>query len=294
MQAARVRSLLIATVSVASGAAVAWWGGQTSPMLMLAWLAAVSAQAGTNLTNVSYNYKGWASGASGRQLDPRGSSAPIRAGLLSAPQVRRGAIVCFGVSVIVGAVLAWAVDLKLLWLGVPGLLAGYFYSAPPVRLAYRGLGVVTVFALMGPAMVAGSYWVAAGRLSAGAWAASVAVGLTAAAVMHVNDVRDFADDVAHHKLTLSTALGRSGASWLMAAMLAGAFAAIIVAVAMRALPPLTLLVLLTSPLALRMARQVLVERDPVRLNEAWYLGVKLHTGFGALLVGALCAAAIRR
>jgi 1,4-dihydroxy-2-naphthoate octaprenyltransferase len=292
LQTMRVKSLLISTFSVAAGAAVAWWEGHTSPMLALAWLAAVAAQAGTNLINVSYNYKAGTGVRPGALVDPRGSSAPVRAGLLTAEQVRRGALVCFAISVAAGAMLAWRVDPRLLWLGVPGLFAGYFYAAPPLRLAYVGLGVITVFAFMGPAMVAGSYWVAVGRVSAGAWAAAVAVGLTAAAVMHVNDVRDFAGDVAHGKRTLSTMIGRAGASWLMALMLVGAYASIVAAAATRVLPPAALAVLLSAPLAVRMTRLVFVERDPVRLNEAWFLGVKLHTAFGALLVGALLMATI--
>jgi 1,4-dihydroxy-2-naphthoate octaprenyltransferase len=292
LQTSRVKSLLISTFSVAAGAAVAWWEGHTSAMLAFAWLAAVAAQAGTNLMNVSYNYKAGSLARPGALVDPQGSSAPVRAGLLSAEQVRRGALVCFAVSVVAGAALAWRVDTRLLWLGAAGLLSGYFYAAPPVRLAYLGLGVVTVFVFMGPAMVAGSYWVAAGRVSGGAWAAAIAVGLTAAAVMHVNDVRDFAGDVAHGKRTLSTMIGRAGASWLMALMLAGAYLAVTAAVALRALPWPTLAVLASAPLALRMSRLVFAERDPARLNEAWFLGVRLHTAFGVLLVGALIGAAV--
>ena len=292
LQTSRVKSLLISTISVATGAAVAWWQGHLSAHLVLAWLAAVAAQAGTNLMNVSYNWKAGAGAPGGALVDPRGSSAPVRAGLLSAGDVRRGAYVCFAVSVLAGAALAWLVDLRLLWLGVPGLLAGYFYAAPPVRLAYLGLGVIMVFVFMGPAMVAGSYWVATGRVSGGAWAAAIAVGLTAAAVMHVNDVRDFAGDVAHRKRTLSTMIGRAGASWLMALMLAGAYGAVVVAVMRRALPVATLAVLVSLPMAAKLARLVFAERDPVRLNEAWFLGVRLHTAFGVLLVGALIGAAI--
>lgn len=287
LQTSRVKSLLISTISVATGAAVAAWERHTSAALVLAWMAAVAAQAGTNLINVSFNYKAGDLLAPGALADPLGSSAPVRSGLLTPQQVRRGALLCFAASVACGAALAWLVDPRLLWLGIPGLLAGYYYAAPPVRLAYLGLGVITVFVFMGPVMVAGSYSVASARVSSGAWAAAIAVGLTAAAVMHVNDLRDYAGDVAHGKQTLSTILGRSGASWLMAAMLGGAYAAIAAAVALRMLPLASLVVLLSAPMAARMTRLVFVERDPVRLNEAWFLGVKLHTAFGVLLVGAL-------
>jgi 1,4-dihydroxy-2-naphthoate octaprenyltransferase len=77
LQTMRVKSLLISTFSVAAGAAVAWWEGHTNPMLVLAWLAAVAAQAGTNLINVSYNYKAGAAARPGALVDPQGSSAPV-------------------------------------------------------------------------------------------------------------------------------------------------------------------------------------------------------------------------
>lgn len=292
LQASRVQSLLISTISVAAGAAVARWHGYASPAIMLAWIAAVAAQAGTNLTNVSFNYKAGDAGTPCALADPRGSSSPLRTGQLTQAQVRRGAMVCFAASILAGAVLAAWLDVRLLVLGIPGLLAGYFYAAPPARLAYRGLGVVTVLVFMGPAMVVGSYWVSARAVSSGAWAAALAVGLTAAAVMHVNDVRDFESDVAHGKTTLTTLVGREGASWLMAAMLAGAYGSVVAAVSLGALPAATLATLLSAPMAFRLARIVATERGVRPLNEAWFIGVKLHTVFGALLIGALLAAAL--
>lgn len=291
LQASRVKSLLISTISVGAGAAVAWWQGHTTTALVLAWLSAVSAQAGTNFTNVAFNYKA-ETAAPGTLVDPRGSSAPLRSGQLTPRQVRRAALLCFGVSAVSGLALAMLVDARLLLLGIPGIFAGYFYAAPPLRLAYAGLGVVIVFAFMGPVMVAGSYWVAARSLSPGAWAAAIAVGLTAAAVMHVNDLRDFGGDVMHRKRTLATLLGREAANRLMALILTGAFATIAIAVATRALPVAVVVTVLSAPLALRLVRRVFAERDPARLNEAWFRGVHLHTAFGVLLIAALVASAL--
>src|ERR1035437_10519806 len=93
MQACRVKSLAIWTIGVLCGAAVAVHDGYGSWRILIAWLGSVLIQAGTNLTNVSYNYKGGGAGP-GIQADTKSSSAVVHAGLLTPAQVRRGGIVC--------------------------------------------------------------------------------------------------------------------------------------------------------------------------------------------------------
>ena len=256
----------------------------------------MAVQAGTNLTNVYYNYKAAAPAAarpSSSAFDPQGSSAPVRTGVLSPASVHRAAYVCFAVGVVAGLVLTGLYGWRILAMGVPGLLAGYFYAAPPVRLAYLGLGVVTVFLFMGPVMVIGTYWVQSGMVSPSAALASVPIGLFAAGIMHINDVRDFASDVAHGKRTLSIAVGRVGASWLLIGMQGTAYLALLVAVIQGLLPWPVLITFATVPVAIRQSRLVVRERDPMILNGAWFLGIRLHLQFGVLFIlGLLIAGAL--
>lgn len=289
-QTGRIKSLAISSIAVLSGIAMAAYEGYWSLAVLPAWLSAVAAQAGTNLVNVSYNYKG-RGGPARAAFDPRGSSAPVHTGLVSATQVRNAGLLCFGVSIAAGAPLIYLRGAAILALGIPGILAGFFYAAPPFRLAYRALGVITVFVFMGPVMVAGTYYVAAGQVSTAALLASLPIGLLAAGVMHTNDLRDFESDVRFGKRTLSTLLGRQGAAYLHVAMLGAAYAIVGWSVATGALPWLTSIVIVTVPVALNQARLVLRERDTAPLNEAWFRGVQLHTQFGLLLIGSLLASA---
>jgi 1,4-dihydroxy-2-naphthoate octaprenyltransferase len=57
------------------------------------------------------------------------------------------------------------------------------------------------------------------------------------------------------------------------------------------LPWPVLATLLTLPLAVKQIRLVYREREPLKLNEAWTMGVQLLTGFGVLLVLGLLAGA---
>ncbi len=87
MQVCRVKSLAISSIGVIVGAAVAFDERAYHPLRLLAWAGSVAIQAGTNLTNVSYNYKG---GSGPFRADPKGSSAVVLEGLLRAEEVRRG------------------------------------------------------------------------------------------------------------------------------------------------------------------------------------------------------------
>ena len=225
----------------------------------------------------------------------RGSSAVVRAGLLAPERVRAGGRLCFVLAIAVGLVLTWLCGWPILALGILGLLAGYFYGAPPVRLAYLGLGVATVFLCMGPAMVIGAYYVVTLHVSAGVAAASIPVGLLAAGIMHTNDLRDYRTDVAHGKRTLSKRLGACGARRALVVMVTMAYVAIVASVAARWLPWSTLIGALTVPRAVGLLRETWRAQTTPELNDAWSLGVRLHGEFGtAIIIGLLLAHVVPR
>jgi 1,4-dihydroxy-2-naphthoate polyprenyltransferase len=285
LQTMRVKSLAISSIGVAAGAAVALDEGSLSWRTLIAWLGAVAIQAGTNLINVANNYK--AADRAGPAVDPLGSSAPVRTGLLDPEQVRHGAWLAFAIGTVAGLALVALCGWPILFIGVPAIAAGYSYGAPPLRLAYRGLGVITVFVFMGPAMVAGSYFVAALRLSSAALVVSVPIGLLAAAIMHANDLRDYESDVVNGKRTLATRIGRHAAIRALAGMVGIAYMTLVAAALLHAVPMLTLIVLMTLPNAFRLVRSAQTSTDPASLNATWFMGVRLHTQFGVLLVVAL-------
>ena len=289
MQAARVKSFAISSMGVLCGTALAIHDGYWSWRFLIAWLGSVAIQAGTNLTNISYNYKGGGSGP-GIKTDTKSSSAVVYAGWLTPEQVRRGGLLCFGLGIGCGLALAWLCGPAILWLGLPSVIAGYSYAGPPLRLGYLGLGVVTVFVFMGPVMVGGAYYVMALHFATPSFAASIPVGLLAAGIMHVNDIRDYAGDVRHGKRTLTTLTGRNGASHTLAFIDGAAYVAIIVSVAVGWLPWPVLAVVVTIPRAVGQIKMVYREDLPDALHEAWLRGVKLHTEFGILLMAGLLVA----
>lgn len=293
LQACRVNSLAISSIGVFVGTAIAGWHGYFSPWrFVLAWLGSVAIQAGTNLTNVYYNYKAASASADPAEFDPRGSTAVIRLGLLQPAQVRRGGLLVFAAGIVCGLALTWMCGSTILWLGLPAVAAGYFYAGPPVRYGYVALGVVSVFIFMGPVMVCGAYYLQALSFSASSLAVAIPIGLLAAGIMHTNDLRDFGTDVAHGKRTLATLLGRRGAGYALVAMDALAFAVPLAAIAARLLPWPALLVLIAVPQALQQTKMI-QGADAKQLHLVWLGGVKLHTQFGLAMIAGLLISAWR-
>ena len=287
LQACRINSLLISSVGVTVGSAAALHDGYFSFLrFFLAWVGSVLIQAGTNMTNVYYNYK---ASEDDPVFDPRGSSAVIRLGLLRPEQVRRGGLFAFSGGIVCGALLTWLCGWTILWLGLPAVAAGYFYAGPPIRYGYIALGAVSVFLFMGPVMVGGAYYVMARHFATSALAAAIPIGLVAAGIMHTNDLRDYDADVVHGKRTLATLLGRRGAGYALGAMDAIAFAVILAAAAARILPWPVLLTALAIPQALAQVRSALRETEPKQLHQVWLRGVKLHMQFGVLLIAGFLA-----
>jgi 1,4-dihydroxy-2-naphthoate octaprenyltransferase len=288
IQAVRAPSLSAAAVPVLLGTAIAARDGFFAGWrLIFALIGAVAIQAGTNLINDYYDFR---SGADSNES--LGPSMVIQRGLLTPEQVWRGGIVAFAIGAMLGMTLVYLCGWPILAIGIPSVAAGYFYTATPVSLAYIGLGELTVFLFMGPAIVLGAYYVMALTFSWSALWASVALGFLVAGILHANNIRDIETDALHGKHTLATILGRAGAIRELIALDLLAYATTLIAVAARTLPWTALLVLVTVPRARDQLRIVRSETDPKKLNLALLRSVQLHMEFGILMIIAFVAAAI--
>src|SRR5690606_10263783 len=84
------------------------------------------------------------------------------------PAALRVAVALMAVSVLIGYffVTVYAYPIVFLVFGIAGNLLGWFYTAPPIALAYRNLGEVTNMITFGLLMPGAGYFVAAGTLDA--------------------------------------------------------------------------------------------------------------------------------
>lgn len=252
-------------------------------------LAGVLLQVGVNYFNEYFDYR--------YGLDtPQslGATTVIFRGEMTATQVFGCGVAAFALATALGIALIALVGPAIILFGLAALGIGYFYSARPFALASRGLGDVMVYLAMGFLMTWGAYYVQLHRWSWVAFAASVPVGLLVTAILNMNNVRDYQDDLAVGKRTLPVRFGLPFGRRYHAALLYGAYLATTIFVIARLLPWPALLVWLTFPLAYANVRAVLTARDRTAYIAATPRTAQLHLLFGvALALGVLIATLAR-
>src|SRR5215212_5647446 len=254
--AARPRTLPAAVAPVVVGTALA--AEETDDLRVLAFLAAlfgaILIQVGTNLSN---DYSDARRGA-----DTEDRLGPVRVtagGLVPPRQVLVATYVTFGLAVLVGMYLVYVAGPELLLVGAASILAGVLYTGGPRPYGYEGLGEVFVFTFFGIVAVTGTYYVQAETLPTEAFILAIPVGLLAAAILVVNNVRDLETDRRAGKRTLAVRLGRERTRALYAAMLAAAFG-VLIPLAFD-IGPWVLLAVLAGPLAWRLIQTVQSHSD---------------------------------
>jgi len=285
LMAARVRTLPAAVAPVLVGTAVAVTAGTfRAGAFVAALLGALLIQVGTNLSN---DYSDARRGADTE--DRLGPVRVVAGGLLPPRTVLLATWLTFAAAVACGLYLVAVAGWELLVLGLLSILAGVLYTGGPRPYGYAGLGEVFVFVFFGLVAVAGSTFAQLERWPWEAVALAVPVGLLAAAILVVNNIRDMDTDRRAGKRTLAVRLGRERARTLYAAMVFGAFAVVLVPWLAGELAAWLLLCWLALPLAVRLARTVTGHTDGPTLNEALARTAFLQLVFCLLLAAGVLA-----
>lgn len=143
-------------------------------------------------------------------------------GLLSRGETWAIAVAGYALSVAAGLGIVAFREPRVLWIGLAGVACAYFYHAPPLRLAYRGLGELAVALCYGPLIAAGAYLVQRGELPVGIMVLGIPLGLLIGAFLIINEFPDYLADRGSGKRTLVVRLGRVGGSRLFALVVGSA------------------------------------------------------------------------
>jgi 1,4-dihydroxy-2-naphthoate octaprenyltransferase len=279
LMAARPRTLPAALAPVLVGTALGAEHGRLRPLAFVAALVgSILIQVGTNLSN---DYSDARRGA-----DTEDRLGPVRVtagGLVPPRQVLVATWVTFGLAVLVGLYLVVVAGWQLLIVGAASILAGVLYTGGPRPYGYEGLGELFVFAFFGLVAVTGSYFVQTEHLQWEAFALAVPVGMLAAAILMVNNIRDRDTDARAGKRTLAVRLGARRARALYSAMVFGAYLVLPVTWLAGDLEAWVLLSVLTLPLAFRLTAEVSRRTDGPSLNAALARTGLLQLAFCVLL-----------
>jgi 1,4-dihydroxy-2-naphthoate polyprenyltransferase len=290
LRATRLPFLSATIVPVLIGIAIAATHGFFDPLTAILTIVGASfVQLGLNVANDVFDASLGADDANVTPTQFSGGSRVIQYGLLSRGQMATLATAFYLAAAAIGLVLlGLRGSTALLVIGVLGFVVSIGYTAPPLKLVYRGLGEIAVALGFGPLMLVGAYVVQSrGALSWEPFVASIPVALLVALILYVNEIPDRRGDARAGKRTLPVRFSPAAVvrGYEIAVVLA--YASIVAGVGLGVLPLPTLAVLLTIPLA-REVRQGLRPNydNPYALMAVMGRNIKVHAYAGLLLVAA--------
>jgi 1,4-dihydroxy-2-naphthoate octaprenyltransferase len=206
---ARPRTLPAAIAPVIVGTAVA--AGASAGVLkgIQVWIVACALGVAV-FVQIATNYANDYSDGKRGTDDPSARTGPPRlvgSGLATPSEVKRAMLICFALTAICGLPLVLFVDLKLLFVGLAAIAAGWFYTGGNRPYGYAGFGEIFVFVFFGLVATMGSTFVQTESLSWLSFGAGVAMGCLATALLVVNNLRDIPGDTVVGKKTLAVRLG---------------------------------------------------------------------------------------
>jgi 1,4-dihydroxy-2-naphthoate octaprenyltransferase len=256
-------------------AEVLWW---TVPVYLG---AALLFHAGTNVLNDYYDYR---SGVDGPD-DPDPTHA-ISRGVVTPRYMLVSGHIYFVLGVLLGTLIA-TVRGPVFWaIGFTGALGAYVYTGARFSLKYRGLGDLSVFVLMGPALVFTGTWAFTGKTLPETLAVSLPVALLVTLILHGNNLRDIDTDTAGGVQTVARFLGFNSSVIGFLVLLLSAYISVVLLIVLGTVPPLTGLVALTIPVAVRLIGQVRRAKTGSDLMDLPVRSAQLHLLFGAVYAAA--------
>jgi 1,4-dihydroxy-2-naphthoate octaprenyltransferase len=262
-------------------------------LFILALLGIMAIHSGANMANDYFDHISGNDWANKNPTPFSGGSRYIQEGTLSPKAVLFTALAALAVGSAMGVVIIVLTKSKfILILGLIGLLGGFFYTAPPLKLGYRYIGEFVIALLFGVFPVYGSYYLQTGVLDVVPLLPGCIVGILIFLVILINEFPDLQADAAVNKRTLVVLFGVQVSVWIYRTALVASF---IIAAAMMIYGSLFfagLLYLITLPIAVRAVKFAnkdnLIKPGQYRANQ---ITVLLHAvGSLALTVGIIITA----
>lgn len=299
--AGRIRFLVASLMPVLIGTTLVFWlrpeGFSFNLLLALETLAAmVFLHAGANFANEYYDSRSGVDADNPGRSQFNGGSGLIVSGVVPESYFKRFMLLFLVLGVAFGLHVSfltpgWFIPA----LGIIGVVLGYGYTAPPLRLGCRGLGEIVVGLNFGVLPVVGAYYVQAGTFSWHVLLASLPITFAIVLVLWVNEIPDIEPDRAAGKRTLVNLMGKRAASRggvLTLALLT--FGSLFAAVFTGVLIPLALVAILAFGLvrtvvvdcwALPAARGSLLEAQETAIRLHVIVGLAIGIAALASLVG---------
>jgi 1,4-dihydroxy-2-naphthoate octaprenyltransferase len=290
LKAIRAPFLTATIIPIVLGAVIGWAEINTFYWIyfILTLVGGIFIHIGVNLSNDYFDHLSRNDWNNQTPTPFSGGSRVIQQGAIKPYQIILAALISFALGSLIGLYLNHIRPGNvILYIGIIGICLGFFYTGLPIRIGYRGLGLgeLAVGIGFGPLMVAGSYYVQTGHLSAIPFLSSVPVALLISLVLYINEFPDYEADKSVNKKTLPVVLGKEKAAYLLYGLLLSTYLYTLILVILGLLPVFGLITLLTFPLAIKIIKVKMTHKDQAyELIPANASMVMMHFTFGACLI----------
>jgi 1,4-dihydroxy-2-naphthoate octaprenyltransferase len=260
VRAFRLKFLPQGVLPVALGSIVAWLqtGKFAADFFALALIGSACVQIGLTMLNDTLDYVYGTDQAITVEKNPfSGGSGVLTDGILKPSETLTAVVLFYLVATAIGVYLTLQTGQGVFWMALLGLLLSVFYSAKPLRFAYRGLGELMMLIGYGPTITLGAAYVQSGHFSLEAGLAGLVPGLLMWSMILVNALPDYVEDLRARKLNLTVRLGPRRVRWLYLASLISVYLFLLGMVIAELIPAWGLLALLSVPFAARSSLTVL-------------------------------------
>jgi len=268
------------------GGMIAWtFDGQFHPgYFLLVMLGLILNHLALNMTDDYYDFRHLVDVLDTHGNPYAGGSGTLSKGLISPGQMRNVFASFYIIAIGIGIVLGILKGPFILFLLAFGFFCAFFYTAPPIRFGYRGLGEIAQLLCFGPGIGLGAYYVQTQKLSWEAFWGTLPFGIMLFSMITINEIPDYHEDRKARKLNLVARFGREAGVKLFVLSLLSAYASILIGVLLGKIPVIGLISLLTLPIAFKTISILKAHyKDPAEMAPA-NLGMICIHNFTAILL----------
>lgn len=214
----------VAPILVGSSLAYAIIGSFNFGLFILALLAIMFLHAGANMANDYFDHLSGNDWINKNVTPFSGGSRSIQKDIISPRTELLAALVALAAGSAIGLIIVLLTkSLFILILGIIGLLGGFFYTAPPIKLGYRCVGESVIALLFGLLPVFGSYYLQTGNIDIIPLLPGAIVGVLIFLIIFINEFPDLAADSSVNKTTLIVRFGVPASVWIYRIVLISGF-----------------------------------------------------------------------
>ena len=192
-----------------------------------------------------------------------GGTGVLEEGLIAPKRVLHMSYLFFVLGILISLLIAYLTNYYVLIFSGLGIISCWGYTAPPLKLCYRGFGELVIFLNNGLFIMGAIYMAFLERLSEEFIFPACALGFLGMAIILMNEIPDINADRQVDKKNWVVRFGLNNALKLHKLAMTAAFASIITAVIIKALPYYCLIALL-APFTMKSKEIFTISKVPER------------------------------